>query len=156
MAEINERTAKKIGEVLAFAKCGLDTFERGKKALQEISKDGYDNYIEDSNKFIKKISDIADEYEVGEMIDRKADKTLEKLKTMRDLYIGDEWDNPVEILEWHGFFFGAGMVHWALVESSARQSDINNLTTLAEEGVAFYHEQLMTTVSELKLLGRKL
>lgn len=56
--------------------------------------------------------------------DTKVEKTVVKLNTMMDQYIGDQWDNPEEVLEWCGFFAGAGATHCAL--AAGLEEDLEN------------------------------
>src|SRR5690606_25418419 len=103
--------AKKLGEVLAFGFVLEDTIEKGEGALKEALGDELDSLIKGNKKHIESVKQIAEEKSVGEETLSKAEKTSEKLKAMRDLYVGDEWDNPVELMEWGGFFHGAAIVH---------------------------------------------
>lgn len=76
----------------------------------------------------------------------KADRTAAKLRSMRDLYIG-EWDNVTELCEWLGFFEGAALVHWALVEGVAEVTRNESLATFASESKEF-HETLLQEVAD--------
>lgn len=153
---MNEKLAKKLGEVLAFARAGIDTYKKGETALKEKLGNEYSLFLEENEKFIKNINLIADSHEVGEIVTQKSEKTFEKLNKMRDMYIGDSWDDAIEIFEWSGFFHGAGMVHWGLVESAARKNNIEELVEPAEMGTEFFHKQLMNTMSELKMAGKEI
>ncbi len=73
---------------------------------------------------------------------------------MRDLYVGDEWDNATELLEWSGFFEGAFIVHLALVRGSGESLDHENLITLTNEAIAYHYEVLEMVESELALVGQ--
>lgn len=153
---MNEKLARKLGEVLAFARAGIDTYKKGDTALKEALGRDYNKFIESCKNLDIRISDIAKDNNSSEIVNKKTKKTFNKLNKMRDMYIGDDWDEAVEIFEWSGFFFGAGMVHWGLVESAAKEVGITELASLSKEGVSFYHKQLMKTVSELKVAGKNM
>jgi hypothetical protein len=113
---MNEFLAKKLGEVLAFAEVGIETFERGNTAMQTAyGVERVAQIIRDNKLHSETIRKIAQDNNVLEIVMKKLDGTGTKLRAMRDLYVGDQWDNPTELLEWSGFFEGAAMVHWALV-----------------------------------------
>jgi len=113
---INEFIAKKLGEVLAFAEVGIETLERGQEGFASVLGKSAPEKMLETNKehsaLLKKIA--ADDKQFGSVTLAKSIKTGEKLRKMRDLYVGDEWDNGVELLEWSGFFEGAALVHWQL------------------------------------------
>lgn len=50
----------------------------------------------------------------------KYERTVVKITGMMEMYIGSEWDNDIEILEWCGFHLGAGLVHAALIQGGAQ------------------------------------
>lgn len=147
---INEFVAKKMGEVLAFNRVGTETLEKGKSALIEAL--GQETILDQEEKnriHGEEIIRIATDAGVIDITLAKADKTEEKLRAMRDLYVGDQWDNAVELLEWNGFFQGAAIVHWALVRGAGETLDHEALVTLANEGVNYHSELLDQSESEL-------
>lgn len=153
---INEFTAKKLGEVLAFANVGKEIFERGRMALEEVfTRDGVNNALHQISKHGIEIENLATELGSSEITLPKSKKTREKLEKMMELYVGEEWDNPAELLEWLGFFEGAAAIHWKLVEGAAEALDHVELKELANSGVGF-HQELLSKVEQLiKDLGSK-
>lgn len=152
---INEFVAKKLGEVLAFNRVGADTIARGGAPLLAIL--GGERVSDINEKFRihgEEIMRIATDAGVIDITLKKADATETKLKTMRDTYIGDAWDNPTEILEWSGFFEGAAIVHWALVIGCAQGLNHEGLMTLSEEGKNYHYELLEIVESELEAKGQ--
>ncbi len=153
--KINEFVAKKIGEVLAFTQVAADTIEKGRGALVEVLG-------------VERVSDMAEKNRIhGEELIRiatdggaidttlaKAEKTADKLMQMRDLYVGDQWDNATELMEWSGFFEGAAVVHWALVRGAAEAMNEEGLLILAQEGVNYHYELLELAESELGSVGQ--
>ncbi len=153
---MNEFTAKKLGEVLAFAKVGEEIFERGRQALATIfTEAGVNQTLHAISEHAVAIEDMAQDLGTTDITLPKSEKTAEKLRKMLELYVGEEWDNPTELLEWHGFFEGAAIVHWKLVEGAAQALEHVELKALAKTGVEF-HEALLAKVSEkIKVVGGK-
>ncbi len=152
---INEFTAKKIGEVLAFTRVGIDTITRGHSALvQTLGEEEVQGMLDKNRIHGEELLRIATQEGVSDITSAKATKTEEKLKQMRDMYIGDQWDNATEILEWSGFFEGAAIVHCALVRGASEALDNESLLTLSNEAVSYHYELLDRIESELGSVGQ--
>lgn len=148
---MTEFSARKLGEVLAFAQVGNDTAERGKAALETVfGAEGLAAYVTSNNEHIADLTKMAQDAGMGEVTLAKAEATGTKLKQMRDLYVGDQWDNAVELMEWSGFFVGAAIVHWSLVNGAGRGMDSTELRALAHQAIGF-HRGVFEVVTE-KLL----
>ncbi len=146
---MNEFVAKKLGEVLAFAVVGKETFEKGKTALESVlGADVLADMITECGARHDSIVKIAEENKVTDIVMKKLEGTGTKLRAMRDLYVADQWDNPTELLEWSGFFEGAAIVHWALVEGAAEGLNQHELKALAAKGKGF-HEMVIKNVEGL-------
>ncbi len=152
---MNEFAAKKLGEVLAFSRVGVETFERGKDAFDQVLEN-VDGCIASLKDHESKIVAAAESANVSDITLAKADSTGTKLRSMRDMYVGDQWDNPAELLEWSGFFEGAAVVHWALVEGAGKALALESLEDLADKSKDF-HEDLLEDVTKsiTKLGGEK-
>jgi hypothetical protein len=151
---LNEFAAKKLGEVLAFNRLGTETLEKGRDALLPVLSPEKVADMEEKNRLhAQGIEQIATDAGVIDITRAKTEKTLEKLRKMRDLYIGDQWHNATEILEWSGFFEGATIVHWALIRGVAEGTNNEELLTFAEEGIAWHYELLEMCESELSEEG---
>ncbi len=146
---MNEFTAKKLGEVLAFATVGLETFEIGQEALASVlGESDLSRFTADFDRHREILEQIAEKEEVSEIVQKKQEATETKLKAMRDLYIGEQWDNPTEILEWSGFFEGAAIVHWCLVDGAGQGTENVELMDLAEDAT-IVHKDLLEAIEEL-------
>jgi hypothetical protein len=153
---MNEFTAKKLGEVAAFAIVGTETFEKGRAALVSVlGEDTVKNYFALCEKHEEKIMKIAEVNGVTEIVSKKIEGTGAKLRSMRDLYVGAEWGNPTELLEWSGFFEGAAVVHWSLVKGAGESTKHLEITKLAKEGYDLHQEILSKAVECLNELGKK-
>lgn len=152
---MNEFVAKKLGEVLAFNQVGTDTYKKGRTALLEALGEEKFMDIQDKNRIhAEAIIAIAT---AADMIDTtlvKAAATSKKLIAMRELYVGDQWDNATELMEWSGFFEGAAIVHWALVNGAAQSMNDEPLMVLAEEGVNWHYELIEMAEGELESTGQ--
>lgn len=152
---INEFSAKKLGEVLAFCRIGLSTIDQGNIALtQALGMQDVKNRRDQLTKFASEIEKIATEAECSEITIPKADKTEAKLASMRELYVGDEWDNAAELLEWSGFYDGAAIVHWALVQGVGDTIKNPELTDLAHTAMNFHDQVLKSTSNNLQEVGQ--
>jgi hypothetical protein len=155
---MNEFAAKKLGEVLAFCRVGQETLERARDGFEREMEGGgnvVDKVIADLERHADKIEVLAHKAGTHDITFAKADATGEKLRAMRDMYIGDEWDNPTEVLEWTGFFEGAAMVHWAVVDGAAKALKLDDLETLAKEGQDYHEDMLKTVAKLLREIGGK-
>ncbi|MCC6198907.1 hypothetical protein IT401_01720 [Candidatus Nomurabacteria bacterium] len=152
---INEFVAKKLGEILAFERVGQDTLERGRVALEEaLGQERITDREEKIRLYSEAILRTATDAGVVDTTLTKASATENKLKKMRDLYVGDQWDNATELLEWSGFFEGAAIVHYALVRGAAEGLGDEALMTLAEEAKNYHYELLELAESELETKGQ--
>lgn len=153
---MNEFTAKKLGEVLAFAEVGMETFEKGRDAFSSVlGEEMASSILEESQIHADTIRKIAEDAGMTDVVMKKLEGTGSKLRAMRDLYVGDQWDNATELLEWSGFFEGAATVHWALVKGAAEAISHTDLMTLAEAGAERHHSILEKATALLTEVGKK-
>ncbi len=146
---MNEFTAKKLGEVLAFATVGKETIEKGREAfIESFGEERVNTIISEINSHIDLIHTVADQNSRLDIVEKKLESTGEKLRKMRDLYVGEEWGNPTELLEWSGFFEGAAVVHWSLVKGAAETMGNETLKSLSSEGMGF-HKNFLSEVEDL-------
>ena len=149
---MNEFVGKKLGEVLAFSRLGVELLERGQAALQDTFTD-YEELIEALQAQAESIKEVASNAELEEAAEAKAEATGDKLRGMMETYIGEEWDNLAELLEWMGFFEGAAVVHWRLVEGVAESLEDTTLHQLAADGADMHHDLLHRAQAEIKAIG---
>jgi len=146
---MDEKVARKVGEIKAFTEMGFDFFVRAKETLLKKLNINYLETLLENFKVQKdEIEKLTLYSSFKEVIDTKAEKTKDKIYKMQNLYIGDEWDNPTEVLEWLGFFEGAAIVHFNLVQGYGEKYKDSNLKHLSEKGVSL-HSNLLKEVSEI-------
>lgn len=141
---MNEFTAKKLAEVEAFCKVSGAIIQRAGESFD--TEYGSVAAILDDLAAQSVASAVAANQKA--IFDAKLEKTTAKLTKMMELYIGDEWDNPVEVLEWTSFFTGAAAAHCAL----ASELDLGARDQLV--GMSqHYHDALKEVIASLKAVG---
>lgn len=151
---MNEFSGKKLGEVLAFAQVGSETLEKGKAGFLKTMSESDIQVTEEMNaRLIDALLSLAEESGVKDIVEKKSVATGEKLRTMRDLYVKDEWDNAAELSEWSGFFEGAAIVHWALVEGIGEGLQHAKVLNLAQQAKTYHEEKLKKFEQYLKQIG---
>lgn len=153
---MNEFTAKKLGEVLAFAKVGNDTLDKGvlgfRKLFTEVK---ILDLKKENNAHILGIESLSETPDLKEIMLKKAKETSLKLSTIRNLYIKDEWGKPSELCEWFGFFEGAAVVHWTLIKGLGESIQMKSLEELADKAIIFHEEILKTASLSLYNIGKE-
>jgi hypothetical protein len=153
---MNNFTAKKIGEVLAFTNVGLEILDLGRQSLINIlGENSVDALTKMTQEQQGNLEDIATQKQILETVHEKSAGTQIKLRQMQELYLQGKWDDESELLEWLGFFEGAALVHWKLVEGVAQHTDDTYLSRIVNRGLTM-HQALLFKVSEaIKKLGRQ-
>ena len=155
MNPINEFTAKKLGEILAFCEVGAETFKLGQNALAEqLGTETAVDYIGKCTVHSEAIKKMAEDNGVLDTVLMKAENTRAKLRQMRDMYVAERWDDAIELMEWSGFFEGAAIVHFAIVKGAGEAMAHDGLMLLADEGMNVHHEMLDRAESELSSVGQ--
>lgn len=147
---MNDFSAKKLGEVVAFCEVGAETLERGKEALEGRFDESVERMIEAHKAHATEFLRIAQTFEKDDITKEKAAATREnKLEQMRALYLSeDDWEDATELMEWMGFFEGATIVHLRVIEGVAEKLESDELKNATDETIA-YHEKLLERVGEI-------
>lgn len=152
---MNEFGAKKLGEVLAFSIAGIEIFERAESALSPLFAEFYAETLQSFIEQKEMVEGLAKELETEEITLKKAEGTKGKLIGMAEAYIGDAWDDPAECMEWLGFFEGAAIVHWKLVEGVAEEIQSDTLRDIADRGINLHKDVLSLVEDKIKEYGAK-
>lgn len=152
---MNEKTAKKIGEAYAFAQVLEDTASKVPGVVQELFGDYASDIASVTASQKSGLDGALEGTDFLDVVHQKADKTVTKIATMADTYVGDEWDNPVEVLEWMSFFVGAALVHWQLILGSGKELGHEKLTTATQEGVTYYENLLSEIRKTAERIGHE-
>lgn len=148
---MNEFTARKLGEVIAFSNVGLELVERSGDAFTAAMGEKMAIQFREE---LKGFADVAIQHG-NDLTTTKAEKTTDKLRNMMEAYIGDEWNNPVEIMEWLSFFTAAGAAHWALVSGAAYVAGATDLDKVSTEAKDRYHAYLHHVIETLTEIGKE-
>jgi hypothetical protein len=149
---MNEHIWKKLGEVKAFSIAADDFLTRGEEGFVAgdiLSAVEIDQLKEAVSKHVQRIDKIAADEDANDVVDTKTEATGEKLTDMQNRYLvnDNDWKDPMELLEWSGFFFGGAVIHWNLIRGASESIHNPDLTALSEGGFKFY-SQLMETATE--------
>lgn len=151
---MNDFGARKLGEVIAFLRLTTDTYSRSKTALLTVIEQAeYDDLVGQLADSEAGLLEIAKESDKGDATSSKAASTFEKLSKMRDLYIGDEWENPTEVYEWQSFASGAGIAHASLMMGVAQAMDDDHLAVQIETAHNLFADMLEGIQHHLHDLG---
>ncbi len=141
---MNEFTAKKLAEIEAFLQISGVIIEKAGTPLAENSPE----VVEALNALSQQTIAESVDANVKGIFDTKVEKTHAKLSSMMELYIGDEWDNPVEVLEWSSFFSGAAAAHAALASELSNETR-EQLDTIRSD----FEALLQKVISGLRAVG---
>jgi hypothetical protein len=136
---MNTFLANKLGEVLAFARSGVESLEMGKQGLMTLlSEELIDNAQDELQMLEESVAKVAQEAHDATEVEESATRTQEKIRDMRDRYLDGSWENPGEVLEWMGFSTGAALVHWYVLAGAARAHNNEDLKTVSDKAIQFY------------------
>lgn len=135
---MTEKTAKKIGEAYAFAQVLSDTFESNMVVMRELLGEHAETIVEITRVQREELSDLAEEGGMSEIVLPKAERTGSKITKMGEMYVGDDWDDVAEVLEWMSFFVGGAIVHWQLITGSAEEMKHEHFGNIAGVGTEYY------------------
>lgn len=115
-----EQAAKKLAEVEAFLHIASVISSKLDDSL-------YGQYSEVVNNLrnlpLKTVKTYVPD-EMRSIFDKKTKRTITKLNSMMELYIGDKWNVPVEVLEWSSFFAGAAAAHCAIAHKLNPENEL--------------------------------
>src|SRR4051812_7468898 len=153
---MNTFISKKLGEVLAFSRIGKDTVEEGKEGfLKILSESDLEEIGEKCDSLETGILAFAKKKHCVDEVEESAEETDKKVRDMRDEYVGGEWDQADEVLEWMGFYTGAALVHWHLIMGAAESLDQGDLRSLSAGAVDFYMGLFVQDEDILHQIGEK-
>lgn len=149
---MNEKITKKVGEAAAFAHVLGATFEANEAVMKELLEKQAGTVVKTAASQKTALQAICEEAGTSTILAPKVEKTAEKISKMGDMYVGDQWDDPAEVLEWMSFFVGGAIVHWQLIVGAGEAMGHTSLTRVANAGVTYYAElmeQLKTAATKV-------
>ncbi len=140
---------RKIAEVQAFTKAGGVMNTKGGTAFMRFAPEVSGRLQQSATTDLLSVIPL----ERHALFLQKVDKTSQKLHHMMDFYVGDEWDNPIEVLEWSSFFAGAAAAHCALTSSAtpARYSQTSELLGGLEQHFMQMLVEVIKTLRQARL-----
>jgi hypothetical protein len=152
---MNEKVSKKIGEAYAFSIVLKNINEKTPSVLKELLGDLADNIDSVSSDQIAKLEEVINEAETTEIVKTKVEKTTKKITEMGDFYVGDDWDDSAEVLEWLSFFLGAAIIHWQLILGAGNELSNDKLISVSESGVKYFEELLSVSKDVATKIGEE-
>jgi len=139
---MTEKVAKKVGEAYAFGQILADTFADNTDVMTKIFGDRASDINATTELQRTSLQKRAKHYDKDSVVLTKATKTATKITTMGEMYVGDDWDDPAEVLEWMSFFVGGAIVHWQLLIGSAQAMGDEEFLHIVHTGVEYYTDLL--------------
>ena len=133
-----EKTAKKVGEAYAFAHVLQETFIQNKEIMAELFGKYAKNILEVTETQKQDLQKISEDAGMDGVVLPKAEKTGIKITKMGEMYVGDDWDDIAEVLEWMSFFVGGAIVHWQLISGSSEKMENEEFGSIAGIGTEYY------------------
>ncbi len=146
---MNDFVAQKLGEVIAFARIG--------KEFRERAGTTFDKALDRSDEFVHYMESFADEAARAgtDTTHKKADKSTKKLRSMMEAYVGNHWDNPIELLEWLSFFVAASAAHWSIIRGATEKVKDKHLEATATKAMWVMNSYLEIIDKKLEKIGRQ-
>lgn len=135
---MTEKVAKKIGEAYAFAQTLSETYNANTEVMNELLGEHAETLLDITRVQTEELKDIAEEAQMADVVLSKAERTGTKITKMGEMYVGDDWDDVAEVLEWMSFFVGGAIVHWQLITGSAQQMEHVHFGNVAGIGTEYY------------------
>jgi len=151
---MNEKVSKKIGEAYAFSIVLKELNNKAPEVLKELLGDLSNNINETTSLQISKFDEIVNNAGTTEVVKIKSEKTSKKISDMGEFYVGDDWDDSAEVLEWFSFFLGAAIIHWQLILGCGRELKNEELASVSEEGVKYFETLIEEAKKKAAEIGR--
>jgi len=139
---MNEKITKKIGEACAFAAVLETTYQANEAVMKELLGAHAGTLVKTTTSQKTALHSICDEAGTTAVLTPKVEKTAVKITNMGEMYVGDDWDDAAEVLEWMSFFVGGAIVHWQLIAGAGTAMGHTALARVSDEGVAYYEALL--------------
>jgi hypothetical protein len=148
---LTNHVAKKLGELLAFAQISQEIAEKtaqygdGVFPMQKM-KDTHAAYE-------KRLVATAQLSEITTQVQEQGAKSKEKIAAMQNTYLQEKWEDKEEVFEWLGFFIGAHLIHWSLVQDLAKEAGMAELEEFSRQAESFEKELLEQLAGAIKELN---
>lgn len=137
---MNEKITKKVGEACAFAEVLAATYSAHETVMKELLAKHATTLVKTTSSQITALQSLCDEAGTTNVLVVKVEKTATKITAMGEMYVGDDWDDAAEVLEWMSFFVGGAIVHWQLIAGAGEAMGHTALKRVSDAGVVYYTE----------------
>ena len=151
---MNEKITKKIGEANAFAAVLKETYIANEAVLVELLGEHAQSVVSTADAQITALQAICEAAGTTDVLLPKVEKTAVKITDMGEAYVGDDWDDAAEVLEWFSFFVGGAIIHWELIAGAGEAMQSEELTAVAAEGVLYYEGLLAQLKVAASAIGK--
>ncbi len=148
---MNEKITKKIGEACAFASVLEVTYQANETVMKELLGGMAGAVVKTAASQKTALQSLCDEAGTTNILMPKVEKTATKITSMGEMYVGDDWDDAAEVLEWMSFFVGGAIVHWQLIAGAGEAMGHTALKRVSDAGVVYYTELM----DQLKIAATK-
>ena len=139
---MNEKITKKVGEACAFAQVLEATYQANEVVMKELLAEHASTLVKTTGSQMTALKSICDEAGTVSILGPKVEKTADKITRMGEMYVGDDWDDSAEVLEWMSFFVGGAIIHWQLIAGAGTEMGHTALNRVASS-VVLYDEGLI-------------
>jgi len=139
---MNEKITKKVGEACAFAQVLEATYQANEAVMKVLLAKQASAVVKTAGSQVTALKSICDEAGTTSILVPKVEKTAKKITDMGEMYVGDQWGDSAEVLEWMSFFVGGAIVHWQLIAGAGDTMGHTALKRVADAGVVYYSELL--------------
>lgn len=151
---MNEFVAKKLGEVDAFIRLVINTYEQGKPGFEKVlTSDEIQQTLVALSSLQSAIENMAEAAGQATVTLEKSAKTYAKISKARDDYVAERWDDTVELYEWFSFNSGAGSAHAHEVYGAALAINDVELSSVMEQARDYFDDLLITCKDYLYEVG---
>lgn len=151
---MTEKIAKKIGEAYAFSEVLNNLKEANGAVITDLVSEEIATKISSATESHKtQLLEVISSGELAEIVTTKAAKTGAKITEMGEFYVGDDWDDAAEVLEWLSFFVGAAIIHWRLILGAAKKMEHAEFEKVSAEGVEFYEKVFEVLKTRAEKIG---
>jgi len=150
---MNEKIAKKVGEAYAFSYVLKDLYHKTPDTLDVILGSHSASLVSTVEDQMKGLEEVSSFFSMKEIVLPKAERTKLKILHMGDFYVGDDWDDEAEVLEWLSFFLGGALIHWQLVYGAAREIGDKDFIKVTKDGVDYFSSLLKKAKESAEAVG---
>ena len=146
---MNEFSAKRLGEILAFVDALLYTCDKGKGALTSIlGEEHLLEIVRISRSHKDSVHTISDRAKVLHSVMNKLEIKGDELNKLKDINIENDWENSTKVLQWLGYLEGMTILHASAFVGISVEIGHAELRSFADS-YNTYHKELFNYITNL-------